>query len=167
VDNERGIATGWLQGQLSEAGKRFAQELGERRRHDDLAAVYTSDLRRAVETAELAFGGSNIPIHQDRRLRECNYGSLNGMPVSQLERDRSRHIGEPYPEGESYRQVVERVGAFLDDLRARFEGARVVVIGHAATRWALDHLLCGEELEDLVEAPFDWKEGWYYSLPTG
>jgi hypothetical protein len=31
----------------------------------------------------------------------------------------------------------------------------VVVIGYAATRWALDHLLCGEELEDLVDAPFD------------
>jgi hypothetical protein len=33
----------------------------------------------------------------------------------------------------------------------------VVVIGYAATRWALDHLLCGEELEDLVDAPFDWR----------
>lgn len=80
TDNERGIATGWLPGLLSERGRTLAAELGERRRDDGIAAVFTSDLRRAVETAEIAFGGAGIPIHQDPRLRECNYGSLNGVP---------------------------------------------------------------------------------------
>src|SRR5439155_18343185 len=47
TDNELGIATGWLDGRLSERGRRLAQELGERRRTDDIAAVFTSDLRRA------------------------------------------------------------------------------------------------------------------------
>jgi broad specificity phosphatase PhoE len=48
VDNERGVATGWLPGALSETGKRLAKELGERRRGEALAAVFTSDLKRAV-----------------------------------------------------------------------------------------------------------------------
>ncbi len=52
LDNERGIATGWLPGELSADGRRFAEELGERWRDTDLAAVYTSDLWRAVQTAE-------------------------------------------------------------------------------------------------------------------
>ena len=141
ADNERGIATGWLEGRLSETGKRLAKELGERRRADNVAAVFTSDLGRAVDTAEIAFAGSGIPIHQDPRLRECNYGTLNGMPVSQLEAERSRRIDEPFPGGESYRQVVHRVQGFLDDLSRTFDGARIVVIGHSTTRWALDHLL--------------------------
>ncbi|MBA2359285.1 MAG: histidine phosphatase family protein, partial [Actinobacteria bacterium] len=51
TDNERGIATGWLPGLLSERGRTLAAELGERRRDDGIAAVFTSDLRRAVETA--------------------------------------------------------------------------------------------------------------------
>lgn len=165
TDNERGIATGWLDGRLSERGKQLAKELGERRRADSIDAVFTSDLGRAVETAEIAFGGSGIPIHQDQRLRECNYGALNGMPVSQLEAERARRIDVPFPDGESYRQVVERVRSFLDDLLRTFEGARVVVIGHSATRWAFDHLLGGVALEDLVDAPFDWREGWLYVLP--
>jgi 2,3-bisphosphoglycerate-dependent phosphoglycerate mutase len=55
VDNESGIATGWLPGRLSELGKRLAVELGQRRRDDGIAVVFTSDLRRAVETAEIAF----------------------------------------------------------------------------------------------------------------
>ncbi|WP_413807066.1 histidine phosphatase family protein [Streptomyces sp. OE57] len=70
-DNENGIATGWLPGRLSAAGRRVAAELGDRRRHDNFAAVFVSDLHRAMETAQIAFAGTTIPIHQDPRLREC------------------------------------------------------------------------------------------------
>ena len=48
TDNEAGVATGWLDGQLSEHGRVLATELGRRRRHDGMAAVFTSDLGRAV-----------------------------------------------------------------------------------------------------------------------
>lgn len=166
TDNEAGIATGWLPGRLSPAGRELAFVLGERRRHDGIDAVFVSDLRRAVETAEIAFGGSGIPIHQDARLRECNYGDLNGMPVVQLAAERSRHIDDPYPGGQSYRQVVETTRDFLADLAASWNGKRVVVISHSANRWALDHLLNGTALEDLVDAPFAWQEGWEYILTT-
>jgi broad specificity phosphatase PhoE len=162
VHNERGIGTGWLQGELSERGKREAEELGRRRRSDGLSAVYTSDLRRAVETAEVAFGGYGIPIHRDWRLRECNYGDLNGEPLARFKGEPPRRIKEPYPAGESYEQVVERVREFLDDLPPELDGGRIVVIGHAATRWALDHLLTGARLEELVVAPFQWQPGWEY-----
>src|SRR4051812_19249490 len=94
TDNEVGTATGWLPGRLSEDGRRLAHELGERHRDDNLAAIIVSDLARAVETAEIAFAGSDIPMHQDARLRECNYGTLNGMPVARLAAARSHHIDE-------------------------------------------------------------------------
>jgi broad specificity phosphatase PhoE len=64
-DNERGIATGWLPGRLSARGRRLAAELGARYRHTDLAAVFTSDLHRAVETAQIAFAGTPVPIRLD------------------------------------------------------------------------------------------------------
>jgi broad specificity phosphatase PhoE len=165
VDNERGIATGRLPGELSEEGRRLAAELGERRRDDGVGAVYTSDLARAVETASIAFGGSGIPVHEDARLRECDYGALNGAPVARLEPLRARHVEEPWPGGESYRDCVERMRGFLADLAAAHDGERVVVIGHSATRWALDHLLHGTPLEELVDAPFAWRPGWAYEVP--
>jgi len=162
TDNEAGIATGWLGGVLSEAGRRQAVELGERRRDGGFAAVLTSDLARAVQTAQLAFAGAELPIRRDPRLRECDYGRLNGMPVSVLDRERPLRVDDPFPGGESYRDVVARVGAFLADLHPEFEGARVLLIGHSATRWALDHLLDGGDLARLVAAPFAWREGWSY-----
>lgn len=162
VDNERGVATGWLDGELSERGREGARALGERRRDDGIAAVYASDLGRAVETAEIAFADSDIPIHYDPRLRECNYGELNGMPRERLEGEIAAHVDEPWPGGESYRDVVERMRDFLDDLPLELDGARILLIAHAAPRWALDHLLAGKPLEDAVGAPFEWQEGWEY-----
>jgi broad specificity phosphatase PhoE len=167
TDNERGVATGHLPGTLSEAGRRFAAELGARRRDDGISVVFSSDLARAVETAEIAFGGTELPIRLDARLRECDYGVLNGGPVSEVEAARAGHLDEPFPGGESYRQVVERTRSLLRDLEAEWDGRRVLLIGHSANRWALDHLLLGEALEELVAAPFDWREGWEYVLCAG
>jgi broad specificity phosphatase PhoE len=56
---------------------------------------------------------------------------------------------------------------FLEELARDWDGTRVLVVGHSATRWALDHLLAGAALHDLVAAPFDWREGWSYELPQG
>jgi broad specificity phosphatase PhoE len=167
TDNEAGIATGWLGGRLSDRGRRHAKALGERRRGDGIAAVFTSDLGRAVETARIAFSGSGIPVHEDARLRECNYGELNGRPVPEVDAVRLDHVDEPFPGGESYRDVVERTRSFLGDLPEKLDGARIVLIGHSATRWALEHLLEGKDLHELVAAPREWQEGWSYRLDPG
>ena len=164
VDNERGIATGWLDGSLSDTGREQAKRLGERRRDDGLTVVFTSDLRRAVETAEIAFARSAIPIERDQRLRECNYGALNGMPRTELDAQRTRRLDEPFPDGESWREAVARVAGFLEELPRACDGQRVLIIGHVATRWALDHVVIGIPLEELVNAPFEWREGWEYEL---
>lgn len=164
VDNEQGRATGWLPGELSQEGREQARELGERRRDDGLAAVFASDLARAVETTSIAFTGSSVPVLLDWRLRECDYGARNGMPASELHARRAEHLDEPYPGGESWRQAVTRVGRFLDDLALRWEGQRVLVVGHVATRWALDHLVDGVPLEHLAAEDFRWQEGWEYRI---
>jgi broad specificity phosphatase PhoE len=161
-DNEAGIATGWLPGRLSAAGRAGARELGERRRDDELSVVFTSDLRRAAETAEIAFGGSTVQVLPDARLRECDYGELNG--TEEPLHDRAAHVDTPYPGGESWRQAVERVAGFLDELRRERDGERVLVIGHSATRLALEVVANGCELEDLVGARFEWRPGWEYVL---
>jgi broad specificity phosphatase PhoE len=164
IDNETGIATGWLEGRLSDRGREQAAALGERRREDGLAAVFTSDLGRAIETAEIAFAGSGLPVHQDWRLRECNYGELNGTPAADIEAERARRIDQPFPGGESYRQVVDRTRDFLNDLFPELDGSRVLLIAHSANRWSLQHLLLGTPLEQVVAAPFEWQEGWEYAL---
>jgi 2,3-bisphosphoglycerate-dependent phosphoglycerate mutase len=162
-DNERGVATGWQPGRLSGVGRQQAAELGRRRAADGIAAVFCSDLARAVETAQIAFGDSGIPVLLDWRLRECDYGELNGQAAADLHAHRAEFVDQPYPGGESWRQAIARVGRFAADLPLRWSGRRVVVIGHVATRWGLDHLLAGVPVERLVSAGFDWQPGWEYT----
>jgi broad specificity phosphatase PhoE len=164
VDNECGVATGWKPGELSEHGRSQAAELGRRRGENGLVAVFCSDLARAEQTARIAFAGTSVPVLLDWRLRECDYGRRTGMPVAELHAGRRDHLDVPYPGGESWREAVQRVGWFLEDVPRRWHGLRVLVIGHVATRWGLDHWLNGKPLEDLAEQDFGWQEGWEYRL---
>ena len=160
TDNENGIATGWHPGHLSASGREQARAaLGARRRGDGIAAVFTSDLRRALETVEIAFADLDVPRLHDWRLRECNYGDMNGAPTSGLRRE--EHVDVPYPGGESWREAIDRVSGCLADLGA-WSGRRVLVVGHTATRWALDHIALGIPVEELVSSDFGWQEGWEY-----
>lgn len=163
-DNESGHATGWLPGKLSVAGREQAQAMGQRRRADGIAAVFSSDLRRAVETVELAFADSDVPVLLDWRLRECDYGRLNGTLAADVHANRRDYLDQPYPDGESWRQAITRVGRFLDDLPSRWDGKRVLVVGHVATRWGLDHFINGASLAALAGQDFAWQEGWEYRM---
>ena len=161
VDNETGHATGWLPGELSELGREQAAALGERRRDDGLAAVCTSDLGRAVETTEIAFATATIPITRERRLRECNYGALNGRPRDEVH---AYGIDERYPGGETWREAVGRVADFLEELTRTRDGERVLVIAHMSAWYALEWRAKDLPLERVFATGMEWQEGWEYRL---
>jgi broad specificity phosphatase PhoE len=162
LDNEAGLASGWFDVALSTAGEEQARMLGARRRNDDLAVVFCSDLSRSFRTAAIAFADRSVPIVSDARLRECDYGDLTRQPVSEIESCRLRHLVDPFPSGESYQQVADRVSGWLDDAMRRFDGCTVLIVGHRATFYALEHLLNGVTLHDAMTAPWSWQPGWTY-----
>jgi broad specificity phosphatase PhoE len=102
-------------------------------------------------------------VLHDWRLRECNYGQLSGGPAAVVQASRANYLDIAHPGGESWRQAVERVGWFVEDMRRR-ESARCLVIGHMATRWGLEHYINGKRLEELATEDFEWQEGWEYRL---
>ena len=73
TDNEKGLATGWAAGELSESGIKQVKELGALVSREHFDVVFCSDLKRAADSAALGFG-DKYKIIQDRRLRESNYG---------------------------------------------------------------------------------------------
>lgn len=163
LDNEARLASGWHDVDLSPNGERQARELGERRRSEPLLAVHCSDLRRSFRTAAIAFAGRRIPIVRDRRLRECDYGTLTQYPTDEIDAVREHCVREPFPGGESYEQVASRVAAWLSDVRAEHPAGRMLVIGHRATLYAFEHLFRGIPLEQAVTAAWNWQPGWEYS----
>jgi alpha-ribazole phosphatase/probable phosphoglycerate mutase len=118
-----GRATGWWPGRLSDQGRVLAARLGERRRDDGIAAVFSSDLTRAAETASVAFGTTGIPVLLDWRLRECDYGKRNGMPVAELHANR--------PENRPSQRVAKKIGLHPEK-RTAVHGGRDAIIFAAA-----------------------------------
>jgi len=161
TDSEAGIATGWNPGVLSELGREQARELGERYAGTQFDAIYVSDLARAVDSATIAFGEGAFRL--DARLRECDYGARNGTPITRAER--IEHATKPFPGGESYADVVERMRGLLVDLGAQHRGEHVLLVAHSAPRVALEHLLNGVPLDEAVAMPNEWQPGWSYVVP--
>ena len=163
LDNEAGLASGRLDVDLSRAGERQAALLGARRAAEHLDAVYVSDLRRSWRTAEIAFAGTPLAIVRDARLAECDYGAMTRRPVDEIAATRAEFVTRRYPGGESYEDATARVAGWLTDVSARY-GTRILVIGHRATHYALDHLLLGIPLRDAIRKPFVWQPGWNYRV---
>jgi broad specificity phosphatase PhoE len=166
-DNERGLATGWQDCELSEIGRQQAKDLGIRVRATKFDAVFSSDLKTAVESAELGFS-DRYNVQQDRRLRECNYGDLTGTPTSAFEEKLADYIKVPFPRGESFMDVEARISDFLINLKRDYDAMLVAVISHQAPQLALDVLLKGMTWEQAIAGDWRrtgaWQPGWEYVL---
>jgi len=166
IDNEAERASGWYDVELSELGLERAELLGDRRRDEKFDAVFCSDLQRSYKSGQIAFEGTDVPIFIDWRLREADYGEMTQKPSSEVGPQKPNKITEPFPGGESYEMTIARMKSFLEDLLKFYDGKRVMVIGHRATQYALEHLILGKPLEEVVPAPWSWQPGWEYELKS-
>lgn len=162
-DNEAHLASGHFDVELSPLGMKQSQEMGERYKDDHFEAIFCSDLQRSYKSAEIAFG-NKFPIFKDARLRECNYGDYTQLPSEVVDPQKPKRIHEPFPGGESYEQTTERMKSFLEDLKRKCDNRRVMVIGHRATQYALENLIKGIPLEEVIPAPWKWQPGWKYEF---
>jgi len=163
IDNEAKRASGHADVPLSEAGQQ-ARQLGEHYAAEKLYVVFCSDLQRALHTAQLAFADRGVPILPDARLREYDYGDMTRDPVALVEKEFPYRVIVPFPNGESLQMVIERVGAFLHDVRAKYDGKTVVIIGHRATRYGLEYWCRRIDLETIVNTPWLEVPIWRYEI---
>jgi len=167
VENEKGLAPGHAPGELSELGIEQAKRLRELVAEKNFGAVFCSDLKRAVDSAYLAFGGK-YEIILDKRLREADFGDFNLHPASEFKENLTDHIDKPFPNGESYKDVEKRIADFLDFLRANYQGKHIAIVAHQAPQLALDVLLKHRTWEQAIAEDWRnkkaWQPGWDYIL---
>ena len=132
-EDARGRCYGRLDVGLSPAGEAAAERLAESLRPVELDAVYSSPLRRAVQTA------SHIgPPRLDERLREIDFGELEGLTHEDVQRERPElfrlWMESPtrvrFPGGESWAELRTRVANAVVDVLATNDGATVAVVTH-------------------------------------
>ena len=164
TDNAKGISTGWMPGGLSELGIKQAKELGNLVK-EKFDAFFCSDLKRAIDSAQLGFG-KKYKIIQDKRLRECDYGNLNGTDEKNI--DYKKYINTPFPNGESLKDVEERIKDFLNFLEKSYNNKHIAILAHKAPQLALEVLLNGKTWEEAIKQDWrdtkSWQPGWEYII---
>lgn len=167
TDNEQDLATGQLPGELSELGKEQSVALRQQVSHQTFDVVFCSDLQRAIDSAELSFAGV-YEIIQDPRLRECDYGDMNGVVASTFKDRMGEYVDTPFPNGESYKDAEKRIANFLEYLKENYDGKHIAIVAHQAPQLALDVLLRGRTWQQAIDEDWRkikaWKPGWEYEV---
>jgi probable phosphoglycerate mutase len=136
--NIRQVRQGHLDSPLTEKGVAQAKALGERLAQEKFSALYSSDLGRAVQTAQTIAAATGYEIVTDARLRERNLGIFQGLTGEEikekfpLEHGRHRTLDPEYviPCGESVKQQVERNIICLSEIAERHFGDTIVIVTH-------------------------------------
>ena len=165
LDNENHISTGQNPGELSELGIKQSKELRNKIDLNEIDLVICSDLKRAVDSANLTFENDK-KIMQDSRIRECDYGSLNGAS-SDIVLD-EEHIDIPFPNGESLKDVEKRLRNFCKFLLDNYDGKTIALVAHKAPQLALEVITKNISWDEAIKQDWrktkSWKPGWIYEL---
>jgi len=164
-DNELHKAAGWNEVELSNIGVERTKELRNKIDMDSIDLVIASDLKRAIESAKNIFE-LDKEIILDSRIRECNYGDLNGDDTSKVVYE--NHINIKFPNGESLKDVENRVRIFCKDLLEKYDGKTIALVAHRAPQLALEIITKGVSWEEAIANDWRktkaWQPGWLYEL---
>ena len=130
---------------LSREGRVQARWLARRLQQEPVAAIYSSDLFRARETAKIIATSNNIPVHVSSAWREINFGAWEGLTYAEIAeqfQDKLQFFDDPLhtapPAGESLTKVVERVETALTEIIAtKSTEGDIVVVSHGGPLRAL------------------------------
>jgi broad specificity phosphatase PhoE len=121
---------------LNELGREQAAELAAALAVEEIAAVYSSPLQRALETAHAVAEPHRLSALPVDGLREVDVGSWQALTRDEVEQRFPEHFrrwldyGRGWDDGESYEEMGERALAALEALAARHEGERIVAVTH-------------------------------------
>ncbi|NLM05193.1 MAG: histidine phosphatase family protein [Clostridiales bacterium] len=153
VDNHSERLSGWSDTKLSDLGKKQVKNVGEAFKKIDLDYIYTSDLRRAKDTALAIYEGRDIPFIELKSLREIHFGDLEGHTLDELrenypqiyaglEKDNEK---TKFPNGESLEDMHNRVSKVVDEILEEHNGKNILLVAHSGViRSIIAHLITGD-----------------------
>jgi broad specificity phosphatase PhoE len=137
---------------LTDLGRRQAEQLADRLEGIDLDAVYSSDLRRARDTAEAVGRRKGLGVRTTAALREVDVGSWSGLTRAEVEARspdayaRWLRGAEGWIDGETYEQLGARVIKAIREIAADHDGKRVLVVAHGGTLRAIHAAALGVDI---------------------
>jgi len=137
--NLQGRCQGSSDRHLSEVGVRQAEQLAARLSAEEIHAIYSSHLRRALQTADYISQPQNLPVLIEEDVRELDHGYLEGLTFNQIKENYGEFLvrwrSEPaeirVPGGERLAEVAERAWHGLNNIVQRHpEAEQILVVSH-------------------------------------
>ncbi|MBN1329413.1 MAG: histidine phosphatase family protein [Candidatus Heimdallarchaeota archaeon] len=156
--NKIGVLQGHSDYQLSEQGRIEARALGLKlfRNKESFVAIYSSDLSRAAETAEIIALETNFEnVHFDNRLREFNLGIFEGKYsqfmteeendlLSSCWKDTTKRV----PNGETVIEMIKRINEVFNEIIERHnQNETVIIVAHGGTLYHIIQTILGFDLK--------------------
>lgn len=120
---------------LNEDGRRQAENMASRLSQRSIHAIYSSPLRRAIETAQIIASHHHLGVVVEKSLREVEAGRLEGVASTELgvrfsELLTRDGVTKKMPEGESLTDLQKRSWGFIQQLGHRYPDGELVVVSH-------------------------------------
>lgn len=135
---------------LTEVGISQAHDIKRALKDVVIDVVYSSDLKRAYDTASIAVEGREVNIIPTTKLREMGFGDWEGKTIPEITKEYRdlyrdwRNIPDEivFPNGESLKNIEDRVSSLIDEIKREHEGKTVLLVSHSiAMRVLLLHIL--------------------------
>lgn len=146
---------GYSDVEMSDAGYRQVEKLRDRLANEKIDIIYSSDLRRALVTAEVISSRHEVDIVTCPELREVNYGDCEGLTFQEIN-DLYPEVAESianfdliklkFPGGESFEEFIERTSKFLDKLNQHAPSETMLIVAHSGPLRVLVCRLLGIEM---------------------
>jgi broad specificity phosphatase PhoE len=162
---------GWKNVPLNDQGREDAQKAAEEMKDKNISIIYCSDLIRAKETAEAIAKTTGAKVFSDPKLRPWNLGNFQGKKTKDALPIIEKYIDNedtPVPDGESFRNFIDRFLGELRRLAHTYAGENIVIVAHyrnlkAAEAWQAEGFN-GLEINKLVMKEDGIKPGKVYEL---
>ncbi len=155
--NVKGVLQGSLDTTLNKNGRIQARSLGLKLKSENIDVIFSSDLRRAKQTAEEIIRFHNSPVYYAKEIRERAGGIFEGKPYMLL-KEAADKSGLPFEEykpidGESLTEVKSRMRLFLRKIYAKYRGKTVLIVTHGGVTRAIASIYLKVPIEELADVP--------------
>ena len=126
---------------LTPKGENQALELSKAIKEYPIDYIYSSDLGRAVQTAEIIGSTIGVDVIQTPSLREMGFGDWEGLLIEEIKKDHAKTYetwrNQPHlvniPNGETLHIIKDRVDAFIKELNEKYDNKHILLVSHSVT----------------------------------
>lgn len=148
---------------LTEQGIVQARELAEDVTKYPIDYIYSSDLGRAIQTAEILGEKLNLEVQKTEGLREMGFGVWEGLLIDEIKKDYSDIYdiwrNDPHlvniPKGETLQVIKERVDNFIEEINKKHENKHIIFVTHSITLRVMLLSFLGSGMENIYRIKQD------------